>query len=334
MALPARPLMYKTNSKDGRARSLARSIARAQSAESLSAPTAGANQHPTHLSCVLCVLAFVLFSGKSNNRSNDASKSSSSVSVAESFVLPAGATKYTVEFPADRALKALIDLVADHVAEHGVPFEQALMARASAAATSATSAPPAAAPTTPATSAAASPDDTQLAFLLHPTSHEHLYYRWKVYSLSQACDAHSGSGAWRHTPFQMIQGGPFVIPPDPNILRKEQQARKSEREARRADKKRKNSSSGNGNGNGNGRRGDDEKDGGGSGRSSSSSSDHHRADRGKLSTSAENTLQDLLRQVTMDKTQIRVRCNTLLSTARCRTHIAACTRFLSSSPSR
>ena len=48
---------------------------------------------------------------------------------------------------------------------------------------------------------------------------EHLYYRWRVHSLSQG----DTLGSWRTTPFQQVVGGPIWIPPPkPNAETNEQ----------------------------------------------------------------------------------------------------------------
>jgi U2-associated protein SR140 len=137
--------------------------------------------------------------------------------VADSFPFPPDAIKYQVELPADRELRALIDLVASHVVAQGLPLEQALCARAVAAA--------AAAPgTTP---------DASLAFLAHPASLEALYYRWRVYSLAQGDSLRH----WRSTPFQMVAGGPFFVPPDWARLTRAEERRKDERRRAREAKR-------------------------------------------------------------------------------------------------
>lgn len=40
-------------------------------------------------------------------------------------------------------------------------------------------------------------------------SDTHKYYRWRVYSLSQGDSLQK----WRTAPFQMVEGGPFWVPP-------------------------------------------------------------------------------------------------------------------------
>lgn len=146
-----------------------------------------------------------------------------SAATGESFVFPANAVKYQVVLPEEPALKALIDLLAAHVSEKGPALEEALLARATGSA-------PGSVPGsgTPAVAA-----DPQLAFLAHPTSLEHLYYRWKVYSLAQG----DTTKQWRTRPFQMLAGGPFILPPDWGKLEREDDARRLAREALREKKR-------------------------------------------------------------------------------------------------
>ncbi|KAI7898394.1 uncharacterized protein BX663DRAFT_525141 [Cokeromyces recurvatus] len=47
-------------------------------------------------------------------------------------------------------------------------------------------------------------------FLFDNTSPEHIYYRWKLYSLSQG----DTKSRWLDEPFQMFEGGPWWIPPE------------------------------------------------------------------------------------------------------------------------
>lgn len=136
-----------------------------------------------------------------------------SAATGETFAFPANAVKYEVVLPEDGALKALIDLLAAHVCEQGAAFEAALLARATAS---------------PGQAA-----DPQLAFLAHPTSLEHLYYRWKLYSLAQG----DSSKQWRTRPFQMLAGGPFIVPPDWGRLEREDDARRLARESLREKKR-------------------------------------------------------------------------------------------------
>ena len=46
---------------------------------------------------------------------------------------------------------------------------------------------------------------------------EHLYYRWKVYMMSQG----DSDAKWREEPFQMILGGPYWIPPKLEDVKKQ-----------------------------------------------------------------------------------------------------------------
>ncbi|KAI9480460.1 MAG: U2-associated SR140 protein [Benjaminiella poitrasii] len=47
-------------------------------------------------------------------------------------------------------------------------------------------------------------------FLFDNTSPEHIYYRWKLYSLSQG----DTKSRWLDEPFQLFEGGPWWIPPE------------------------------------------------------------------------------------------------------------------------
>jgi U2-associated protein SR140 len=49
----------------------------------------------------------------------------------------------------------------------------------------------------------------EYAFLRDVDSPEHMYYRWRLYSL---CNADSMS-KWRADPFVMIEGAPRIVPP-------------------------------------------------------------------------------------------------------------------------
>ncbi|KAI8368741.1 hypothetical protein BD560DRAFT_132429 [Blakeslea trispora] len=54
-------------------------------------------------------------------------------------------------------------------------------------------------------------------FLFDNTSPEHIYYRWRLYSLSRG----DTKSRWRDEPFQMFEGGPWWIPPELPLLDKE-----------------------------------------------------------------------------------------------------------------
>ncbi|KAG1118627.1 hypothetical protein G6F42_013154 [Rhizopus arrhizus] len=51
-------------------------------------------------------------------------------------------------------------------------------------------------------------------FLFDNTSPEHIYYRWKLFSLSQG----DTKSKWMDEPFQMFRGGPWWIPPELPVL--------------------------------------------------------------------------------------------------------------------
>lgn len=77
----------------------------------------------------------------------------------EIFELPADAVKYEIKIPEDRRMKKLIDRVATYIAKQGHIFEKLIMERES--------------------------QNDRYKFMFLPTMPEHMYYRWKVYSLSQ-----------------------------------------------------------------------------------------------------------------------------------------------------
>ncbi|KAI8078079.1 uncharacterized protein B0P05DRAFT_544033 [Gilbertella persicaria] len=54
-------------------------------------------------------------------------------------------------------------------------------------------------------------------FLFDNTSSEHIYYRWRLYSLSQG----DTNQRWNDEPFQMFEGGPWWIPPELPLMDKE-----------------------------------------------------------------------------------------------------------------
>ncbi|KAJ8662758.1 hypothetical protein O0I10_001722 [Lichtheimia ornata] len=53
-------------------------------------------------------------------------------------------------------------------------------------------------------------DNPKFKFLFDNRSEEHIYYRWRLYSIMQG-DTRS---QWRTEPFQMFEGGPWWVPPD------------------------------------------------------------------------------------------------------------------------
>ena len=179
----------------------------------------------------------------------------------DSLSLPPGATKYDITFPTDPALKELIDLLAIYVMRYGLTFEHAMIQRAHTT------------------------SDVNLAFLTTTASLEHLYYRWRLWSLTQG----DTLTHWRSRPFQMVEGGAYWVPPDPTLERREKAARRAARQIAR-EKKRRAEKSGHSTNHGR--------------------DDHHTStanrEKGKLSDVAQKRLMDLLRHVTMERDQIRV----------------------------
>ncbi|KAI8138308.1 hypothetical protein BJV82DRAFT_299808 [Fennellomyces sp. T-0311] len=53
-------------------------------------------------------------------------------------------------------------------------------------------------------------DNVKFRFLFDHMSEEHVYYRWKLYSLLQG----DTKSQWRTEPFQMFEGGAWWVPPD------------------------------------------------------------------------------------------------------------------------
>ncbi|GIX60634.1 RNA recognition motif-containing protein [Babesia caballi] len=96
--------------------------------------------------------------------------------------LPVDSRGITVEVPQSPVKRAVIDLTARYVAEGGSDLEAMIMANE-----------------TP---------DGLLGFLFGPSSPEHVYYRWKVYSLLQG-DVRD----WRKEPFRVVEDGVLWHPP-------------------------------------------------------------------------------------------------------------------------
>ncbi|EDQ91233.1 uncharacterized protein MONBRDRAFT_23437 [Monosiga brevicollis MX1] len=88
-----------------------------------------------------------------------------------------------VQTPADPAVRQLIHRVIEYVINHGPHFETLLIQSIER--------------------------DPQLAFLTAFKSPNHVYYRWKLFSLLQGEDPDS----WKETKFRMYEDGPWWIPP-------------------------------------------------------------------------------------------------------------------------
>lgn len=90
--------------------------------------------------------------------------------------------------PTDLQLMRIIHRVVERVIKHGHAFETALMEREE--------------------------NNPKFKFLFDSTSPEHIYYRWKLYSLLQG----DTKLRWMDEPFQMFEGGPWWIPPELPLL--------------------------------------------------------------------------------------------------------------------
>lgn len=97
----------------------------------------------------------------------------------------ASCTPYPVQVvtPSNKSTRFLIDHLASYVSRLCHPFEKLIMSRESS--------------------------NLRYSFLFDSSTPEHMYYRWRTYSLAQGDSLHT----WRHVPFQMMVGGPFWIPP-------------------------------------------------------------------------------------------------------------------------
>ncbi|GBE58694.1 RNA binding protein [Babesia ovata] len=89
----------------------------------------------------------------------------------------------TVEFPSSPLKRAVIDLMARYVVEGGAEFEAMIMSNES--------------------------EEGLFNFLFNQSSPEHVYYRWKVYSLLRG----DTDKEWRIEPFQVVNGGLWWYPP-------------------------------------------------------------------------------------------------------------------------
>ena len=104
---------------------------------------------------------------------------------AEHIALPSAVAQLKIQAPVGH-LRTIIDMTADYVAKLGHVFEKQIMIREAG--------------------------NAEFHFMFQTFSQDHLYYRWKTYSLSQGDDIKQ----WRETPFQMMNGGAFWIPPSVN----------------------------------------------------------------------------------------------------------------------
>jgi len=69
------------------------------------------------------------------------------------------------------------------------------------------------------------------SFLFKTETPEHMYYRWRVWSLAQG----DSLSSWRTDPFQMVEGGKFWVPPEVDFVKedKEQPKEDKDRDRRR-----------------------------------------------------------------------------------------------------
>ncbi|KAI8927202.1 hypothetical protein BC831DRAFT_453174 [Entophlyctis helioformis] len=89
-----------------------------------------------------------------------------------------------VSIPTNPLLLGTIHRTIERVLVHGPQFEALLMAREQ--------------------------NNQEYLFLFDSKSKEHIYYRWRLYSLLQG----DTRDKWRHLPFLMVEGGPRWIPPE------------------------------------------------------------------------------------------------------------------------
>jgi len=103
--------------------------------------------------------------------------------IEQAFEIPSDAPRNEVKPPSDPKVKRLIDRLARYVAICGHIFEKAVMTKEI--------------------------KNPRFFFLYQAHSPAHIYYRWRVYALSQG----DTELKWRTEPFQMLLGGPYWMPP-------------------------------------------------------------------------------------------------------------------------
>lgn len=101
-----------------------------------------------------------------------------------------------VVIPAERALRHLIHRTIEFVIRYGPEFEDMLIRRTS--------------------------EDRKYQFLTDATTHEHTYYRWKLFSLLQG----DRPDRWSEEPFKMFVGGSSWEPPDLDQLKATEEVEK------------------------------------------------------------------------------------------------------------
>eukprot|EP00468_Gymnochlora_sp_CCMP2014_P009633 CAMPEP_0167759516 /NCGR_PEP_ID=MMETSP0110_2-20121227/11070_1 /TAXON_ID=629695 /ORGANISM="Gymnochlora sp., Strain CCMP2014" /LENGTH=695 /DNA_ID=CAMNT_0007645917 /DNA_START=44 /DNA_END=2131 /DNA_ORIENTATION=- len=103
--------------------------------------------------------------------------------VEQKMEIPADAPKNKVIPPPDPKQRSLIDRLARFVATYGHIFEKEVMQK--------------------------EVKNPKFFFLYQAHTPQHIYYRWRVYMLSQG----DTEQKWRTEPFQMLLGGPYWMPP-------------------------------------------------------------------------------------------------------------------------
>lgn len=99
-------------------------------------------------------------------------------------------TAVMVVVPPDRELRQLIHRTIEFVIIHGASFEALLISRVM--------------------------EDVKFKFLVDYKSKEHVYYRWKLFSIVQG----DRTSSWSHDPFRMFIGGSEWHPPAEDQLSK------------------------------------------------------------------------------------------------------------------
>jgi len=101
---------------------------------------------------------------------------------------PLGHPRVQVKFPSDSRRRQIIDCLSEHVAMYGMAFENVAISKVNSGQTD---------------------HQEDFSFLLAVDSTDHMYYRWRLWSLAMG----ETLDRWTPEPFQMMQGGPFWIPP-------------------------------------------------------------------------------------------------------------------------
>ncbi|KAF9131587.1 U2 snRNP-associated SURP domain-containing protein [Mortierella sp. 14UC] len=97
--------------------------------------------------------------------------------------IPPSSTDIIVSKPTDPKILVVIHRVVEKVLINGPDFEEVLIEKES--------------------------QNPSFAFLVNAKSPEHIYYRWKLFSMKQGDTAMR----WRTEPFKMVEGGPSWVPP-------------------------------------------------------------------------------------------------------------------------